>query len=47
MWWWGWVEDLAGVMREVAVLMRLGKLYIANLPGVVELQIALDMLGEL
>jgi len=27
--------------------MRLSELYVARLPGVVELEVALDMLGEL
>ena len=47
LWWWRRVYDLAGIVRKVIVPIRLSELCIAYLPGVVELQIALDMLGEL
>ena len=34
-------------MRKVVVPMRLRELYVARLPGVVELEVRFDVLGEL
>ena len=41
------IDNTTGVMRQVVISVRLRELLVARLPGVIKIEIALYMVGEL